>query len=108
MSEKLKGWKELPIGGMILEAGNSHSYETGSWRSLKPVYNKDKCIDCLFCWVYCPDSSVVVTEGKFDHFDYDHCKGCGICAQECPQNIKAQKTNTPEDRAIVMVEELKE
>ena len=97
MSEKLKGWKELPIGGIILEAGNSHEYETGSWRSLRPIHEKEKCTNCLLCWVYCPDSSIVVKEGKFDHFDYDHCKGCGICAHECP----------PKASAIKMVDELK-
>ncbi|MEA3375521.1 MAG: pyruvate synthase, partial [Chloroflexota bacterium] len=30
MSE-LKGWKEIPIGGMILEAGNAVEYKTGDW-----------------------------------------------------------------------------
>ncbi len=97
MSEKLKGWKELPIGAKILEAGNSDSYETGSWRSLRPIHDKVKCTNCLLCWVYCPDSAIVVKEGKFDHFDYDHCKGCGVCAKECP----------PKADAIEMVDELK-
>jgi pyruvate ferredoxin oxidoreductase delta subunit len=23
--------------------------------------------------------------GKFVGFDYDYCKGCGICAYECPK-----------------------
>lgn len=96
MSEKLKGWKELPIGGIILEAGNSHGYETGSWRSFRPIHDEEKCTNCLLCWVYCPDSSIVVEEGKFGHFDYDHCKGCGICAQECP----------PKASAIKMIDEL--
>jgi len=81
---KERGWKDIPIGGLILEAGNAAAYNTGSWRTFKPVVDHQKCINCLFCWVYCPDSSVVVTDGKMKEFDYDHCKGCGICANVCP------------------------
>ena len=29
---------------------------------------------------------MIFTEGKFDSFDYQHCKGCGICANVCPTN----------------------
>ena len=57
----LKGWKDLPIGGVIVEAGNSDNYETGSWRTFKPIYNAEKCSHCLRCWVYCPDSSILVS-----------------------------------------------
>ncbi|HFE53859.1 MAG TPA: ferredoxin, partial [Bacteroidetes bacterium] len=35
---KEKTWKEIPIGGNILEPGNSIEYETGSWRTFKPVW----------------------------------------------------------------------
>ncbi|MCK4809586.1 MAG: 4Fe-4S binding protein [Candidatus Omnitrophica bacterium] len=80
-----KGWKEIPIGGLITEAGNAEKYDTGSWRSFKPVMDKDKCINCLFCWIYCPDSSILVSEGKVSGIDYKHCKGCGICAKVCPK-----------------------
>ena len=99
MSDKYrpKTWKELPIGGMILEGGNSHDYETGSWRTFRPVLDREKCTDCLICWIYCPDSSILVKEGKHGGFDLEHCKGCGICAEVCPPKI----------RAIEMVEEAK-
>lgn len=89
MSEELKSYRDLPIGGTIIEPGNSEKYNTGTWRSFRPVHHKDKCINCLFCWIYCPDSSVIVKDEKFDHFDYFHCKGCGICARECPTKEKA-------------------
>lgn len=84
-----KGWKETPIRGTILEAGSSHDYSTGGWRKLKPVLDRAKCIDCMFCWVYCPDSAVIVESGKVVGFDLEHCKGCGICAEECPDKVKA-------------------
>lgn len=86
MSEELKGYRELPIGGLIVEPGNAVTYRTGTWRTFKPVWNEDKCIHCLFCWVYCPDAAVQVEDGKMAGFDYEHCKGCGICANECPRN----------------------
>jgi pyruvate ferredoxin oxidoreductase delta subunit len=36
--------------------------------------------------VFCPDTSVKVADEKVYDFDYDHCKGCGICAHECPSD----------------------
>jgi pyruvate ferredoxin oxidoreductase delta subunit len=89
----LKTWKEIPIGGLITEAGNTQEYETGSWRSHRPILDMDRCSHCMICWVYCPDSSIMVEDGKLVGIDYTHCKGCGICAHECPK------------KAITMVEE---
>jgi len=83
------GWKSIPIGGMIIEAGNSDKYETGSWRTYKPILHEDKCINCHQCWIYCPDSSVLIEDGKMVGFDLEHCKGCGICAEICPTKEKA-------------------
>jgi len=88
MSE-LKEWKEIPIGGLILDAGNAEGYLTGSWRTYRPVWDEGKCINCLICWIYCPDSAIMVEGGKMTGIDLDHCKGCGICAQECPPKVKA-------------------
>ena len=28
--------------------------------------------------------AIKVKDGKREEFDYDYCKGCGICALECP------------------------
>ena len=86
---KLLSWKEMPIGGMIVEAGNSEQYDTGSWRTYRPVRDEEKCIHCLRCWILCPDSAIIVKDGKMVGFDYGHCKGCGICARECPPKCHA-------------------
>jgi pyruvate ferredoxin oxidoreductase delta subunit len=86
---KLKGWKEVPLGGLITEAGNAEKYETGSWRTYKPVLNREACTNCLLCWIFCPDSSILVKDEEMVGFDYAHCKGCGICAAECPKNAIA-------------------
>jgi Pyruvate/2-oxoacid:ferredoxin oxidoreductase delta subunit len=33
----------------------------------------------------CPDNAVTkLGPGRGFEFKYDYCKGCGICAQECP------------------------
>lgn len=94
MSEEKKGWKELKQGD-ILEAGTSKKFETGDWRSNKPVFHKERCIDCKMCWIYCPDIAILLDEnGKVNGIDYDHCKGCGICSFECP--VKPEKAITME------------
>jgi 2-oxoacid:acceptor oxidoreductase delta subunit (pyruvate/2-ketoisovalerate family) len=73
-----------------------HSTEdiiTGTWRSIRPVVNEEKCIRCYMCWKYCPDMSIIVgKEGDYPTVDLDHCKGCGICSNECPRGaIKMQR-----------------
>ena len=80
------GWKEIPRGGKIIEAGNAREYETGSWRAMKPVVDREKCIDCLQCWVFCPDMAYSQTEDGYFVADMEYCKGCGICAHECPKD----------------------
>ena len=74
----------FPRGAVIPVAGNSDDYITGGWRSERPWINKEKCTECLLCWIFCPDSSVIVEDEKITGFDLAHCKGCGVCARECP------------------------
>jgi pyruvate ferredoxin oxidoreductase delta subunit len=83
---KIDEWKndEFPRGAVIPEGGNSSDYVTGGWRSQRPVRDDARCTQCLFCWVYCPDSAVNVADEKVGEFNLDHCKGCGICAKVCP------------------------
>ena len=43
------------------------------------------CFGCDNCYGVCPDNAVMkVDEADGYKFDLDYCKGCGICAQECP------------------------
>jgi len=86
------GWKSIPIGGILLEPGSAMRYKTGDWRAFRPVIDEAKCINCLLCWIYCPDAAITRRE-KFVEVNYEYCKGCGICAEECPV------------KAITMVEE---
>ena len=87
--KKEPGWKDIPDGGKVLKPGSAFEYKTGTWRTFMPVLDKEKCNNCLTCWIYCPDAAVILTEGKMTGFDLDHCKGCGICAQVCPAKPKA-------------------
>jgi 2-oxoacid:acceptor oxidoreductase delta subunit (pyruvate/2-ketoisovalerate family) len=43
------------------------------------------CFECDNCYGVCPDNAVVkLGSGNRFKFNYDFCKGCGICAEECP------------------------
>ncbi len=68
---------------------NSYTATVASWRVVKPVYNRDVCIDCQNCWVWCPDTSIISRDKQMLGIDYDHCKGCGVCAEVCPTNPKS-------------------
>ena len=74
----------MPEGAVIFSPGNSVERETGGWRVNRPVVQMDRCTHCMICWIFCPDSAIETGEGKFLGFDLAHCKGCGICATECP------------------------
>ncbi len=43
------------------------------------------CFECDNCYGVCPDSAVIkLGPGKRFKFNYDYCKGCGMCVSECP------------------------
>ena len=68
---------------------NSYTATVASWRVIKPIYNRDICIDCQNCWVWCPDTSIISRDKQMLGIDYDHCKGCGVCVEVCPTNPKS-------------------
>jgi pyruvate ferredoxin oxidoreductase delta subunit len=104
-----KGWDEFEIGAMLrsfdgvaateiatthaedrkYSENNSHTASVADWRIIKPVFHNDYCIDCQFCWSYCPDVSIISRDKKLVGVDMDHCKGCGICVEVCPTNPKS-------------------
>jgi 2-oxoacid:acceptor oxidoreductase delta subunit (pyruvate/2-ketoisovalerate family) len=68
-----------------VERANAPRVRTGGWRTQgKPVADLSRCVDCLLCWVYCPDTAVQLDGTAFSGFDYDACKGCEICVDVCP------------------------
>jgi len=43
------------------------------------------CFECDNCYGVCPDNAVIkLGPGRRFQFNYDYCKGCGICVSECP------------------------
>lgn len=88
---------------------------TGYWRYARPVVDKKKCIGCGACVKYCPEAVIELINceekihpvksppkrgpqnAEFNRvkkadIDYCFCKGCGVCAAECPQKaIKMEK-----------------
>ena len=79
-------WRQLTPGGVIFDAGNGQEFLTGDWRSERPVWDQTACKHCLLCWTLCPDLSILVDDGKMTGIDFDHCKGCGLCAHACKFN----------------------
>lgn len=77
-------WQDITPGNQIYGAGTSKEFMTGEWRTRTPIWDKEKCKQCLLCVPVCPDSSIPVKNCERLEFDYDHCKGCGICAKVCP------------------------
>ncbi len=92
----METWDKISFAGYILEPGNAEGYKTGDWRSRqKPVIKPDKCTYCLLCWIYCPDGAIVRRESSVE-VDYYHCKGCGICAYECPSSAIRMRSELEE------------
>ena len=83
MTNKLKGWKEIAPAGVCSKS--STSFLTGDWKTYTPIRDVEKCTRCLTCVMFCPDCAINwIPEKKDIEFDMNYCKGCGICANECP------------------------
>lgn len=87
MGAKQKGWKELELGCVVIEPGSASVEKTGDWRSERPVRDTTKCIKCGACYIYCPEACIHEDEEGFFEADLYYCKGCGICAHECPRKV---------------------
>jgi 2-oxoacid:acceptor oxidoreductase delta subunit (pyruvate/2-ketoisovalerate family) len=81
---ELRDWQHLPVGGAVLPDEATRTV-TGGWRTgEQPTVELSKCVNCLLCWIHCPDSAIVLEGETFTGFDLDYCKGCAICAEVCP------------------------
>ncbi|MEM2103847.1 MAG: 4Fe-4S binding protein [Candidatus Bathyarchaeia archaeon] len=83
MKAKDKGWKEISAGAVCWKS--SSEFLTGDWKTFRPIWDSGKCMRCLLCVIFCPDGAArwKADDGKVE-FDYNFCKGCGVCANECP------------------------
>ena len=48
-------WRDLEVGCAVSEPGNARVYRTGDWKTFRPVLNKENCIHCGICHLYCPE-----------------------------------------------------
>ena len=74
-----RDWPPTPISRPTVAAVG----RTGTWRTFRPVIDLEKCVKCLLCWLYCPEAAIELGEDDTPRVNYDYCKGCGICAEEC-------------------------
>ncbi len=95
---KLKAWQELEVGAVVLEGGSTQAILTGGWRTgKKPIVDAQKCVNCLLCWIHCPEPAIVTEKAQMRGYNYEHCKGCGICAEACPSGAISM---VPEERVV--------
>jgi Pyruvate/2-oxoacid:ferredoxin oxidoreductase delta subunit len=75
-------------------AAEAEAKQEGIWNQERALQEAERCLSCgtcnlcLQCVSFCPDASIQLDEYKTTVMvDLDHCKGCGICAYECPRGI---------------------
>jgi len=72
-------------------AGRKHSFAEVR-QGLDDIEEAKRCLSCGVCnacdrcVTYCPDG-VLRREGEELVFDYDYCKGCGVCVSECSRAV---------------------
>jgi Pyruvate/2-oxoacid:ferredoxin oxidoreductase delta subunit len=51
-------------------------------------FNCGVCTGCDNCVVFCPDVAIRKNQEPYTYDVLDrYCKGCGICALECPRHV---------------------
>jgi pyruvate ferredoxin oxidoreductase gamma subunit len=86
------GYLDAPIGGVILDSGNSILKNLSTSRQgFLPDYDPDTCVHCGICDIVCPDLCFVWSEEgdgepavQLQGIDYNYCKGCLKCIDACP------------------------
>ena len=67
------------LGGAELEALNKDAVNEA-----QRCFHCGACNLCKVCFSFCPDA--VIKVGLEIDINYDYCKGCGICVNECPRS----------------------
>ncbi|MDD4271442.1 MAG: 4Fe-4S binding protein [Patescibacteria group bacterium] len=75
---------------ITVQPSSSIINKTGPWRANRPNFLHDKCTACGICSRICPEGIIYQTDKtnaagkKYFACDLTYCKGCGLCAIECP------------------------
>ena len=57
-------------------------------REARRCFRCGSCSFCENCYVFCPDGAVIrKMKERIIDINYDFCKGCGICANECSSHF---------------------
>lgn len=88
------GYLEAPLGGLILNPGNSVLRDlSASRQGFIPAFDAAACVHCGLCDLVCPDLCFVWGEEqgadgtpliRLRGIDYQYCKGCLKCIDACP------------------------
>ena len=66
------------------EVVGSFNQETAQFEARRCL-SCGNCFECDNCYGVCPDNAVIkLGPGRRYEFNYDYCKGCGLCVSECP------------------------
>jgi 2-oxoacid:acceptor oxidoreductase delta subunit (pyruvate/2-ketoisovalerate family) len=86
---------EKTVQPMLEEARRASTFDevVGGLDETNALFEARRCLSCGNCFAcdncygVCPDNAVIKLEpgGAYQYeYDLDYCKGCGICAEECP------------------------
>lgn len=86
----MMGYLNAPIGGTIINPGNSVLKDnSASRKGVAPKFLKEICFNCGLCDMICPDYCFVWEKKENSAptllgIDYQYCKGCQKCVVACP------------------------
>ncbi len=86
------GYLDAPIGGVILDPGNSILKNMSTSRQgFLPAFDPELCVHCGICDIVCPDLCFAWSHDgdgepavRLLGIDYHYCKGCLKCIDACP------------------------
>jgi len=103
--EPLLGWRTQPLGGAIINPGNTVLKDLSSARhGYYPLYHRDRCIDCGLCDMTCPDFVFIWAMGVDKRGKpapvlqgpaLQYCKGCMKCVEICPVDALTKEREDP-------------
>jgi len=76
VSERIKDFGEVNLGFA----------EKDALCEAERCFSCGTCNQCDTCWLYCPDVCILRRDHEGYEVNYDYCKGCGVCVEECPRD----------------------